>query len=637
LGETVGSIVQRDSIQFGIFELDLKSQELRKSWKLVKLPNQSFRVLAMLASRPGELVTREEIQQAIWGGETFVDFEQGLNHCIKHIRAALDDDPQDPRFVETFPKRGYRFIEPVSAGVQGMGEVISQEAPSQRSSEPAARLPVSAKIGFLYDKRRYLAGSLVLTLVLVTGFWLRRTRRPPERAVIAVLPFENMTGDSKQDYFSDGMTEELSAQLSRINQEQLAVISRTSAFKFKDSKSTADQIGRELGANYLLEGSVRGAENRVRITAQLIRAVDQRHVWSESYDRDAGSVLQLERDVAEQIADAIKVKVASSADGARHIPDWQAYSAYLKGRHLLLDTKTEGDVRLAIQYFKEATRVDPKFALAYTGLADGYMEQAGFTTTPREAYTKARQAATQALELDPQLAEAHVSLGRIAHYADWDPTKAEREFQTAIALKPQYEEGYHSYSHLLMYLGRFDEAIQQSESLLKLDPLSPHMNAHLGLVYMLDGRLDDAVTQLQRKIAANPGYIRAYHFLGVTYEMKGEYGRAVEILSKAVSLRAGSTEAVADLIHALALDGQTQEARRLLSDLEAQGKTKFVAYADLAVAYVGLGERERALAALDGSVETKEFMVTLNVEPRFAPLKDEPRFKELVKKSGLSK
>ena len=618
----MGSTAQRESIRFGDFQLDVRSQELRKAGELVKLPNQSFRVLAMLAGRPGELVTREEIQQRIWGGATFVDFEQGLNHCIKHIRAALNDDAQNPRFVETLPKRGYRFIAPVRGGeIQPTPEIV---------------LPSPAKAVQRSLKWPYLLAAVVLGLVILpAAIWWARTGKPRESAVIAVLPFNNMTGDPSKDYFSDGITEELSAQLARINPEQLAVISRTSAFKFKGSKSTADQIGRELGANYLLEGSVRGAENRVRITAQLIRAEDQRHVWNESYDRDVGSVLQLEREVAEQIADAIRVKVASSVDNARHIPDWQAYSAYLKGRHLLLDTKTEGDVRLAIQYFEEATHIDPKFALAYSGLADGYMEQAGFAVAPDDAYAKARKSASRALEIDPQLAEGHVSLGRIAHYADWDVAKAEREFQSAIALKPQYEEGYHSYSHLLVYLGRFDEAVQQSESLLKLDPLSPHMNAHLGLMYMLAGRLDEAVTQLNRTIAENPGYIRAYHFLGVTYELKRDYKQAVETLTKAGALRAGSTETVADLIHALALGGQSRQARRLLEDLEAHRKTKFVPYTDLAVAYLGLGERERALAALNRAVETKEFMVTLNVEPRFAPLKDEPRFKDLVKRSGL--
>jgi len=623
-GETVGSTAQRDSIGFGNFRLDIRSQELRKAGELVRLPNQSFRVLAMLASRPGELVTREEIQQTIWGGATFVDFEQGLNHCVKHIRAALNDDAQNPRFVETLPKRGYRFIAPVkSAEIQQTPEIV---------------LPAPSKVVQRSTKRPYVLAAVVFGLVVLTaGIWWTRTRKAAGRAVVAVLPFNNMTGDPAQDYFSDGMAEELSAQLARINPEQLAVISRTSAFKFKGSKSAADQIGRELGANYLLEGSVRGAGNRVRITAQLIRTADQRHVWSESYDRDVGSVLQLEREVAEQIADAIRVKVSSSAAGSRYAPDWQAYSAYLKGRHLLLDTKTEGDVRLAIQYFEEATHIDPKFALAHSGLADGYMEQAGLAVAPDEAYAKARQAVNHALEIDPQLAEGHVSLGRIAHYADWDVAKAEREFRSAIALKPQYEEGYHSYSHLLVYLGRFDEAIEQSESLLKLDPLSPHMNAHLGLMYMLAGRLDEALTQLNRTIADNPGYIRAYHFLGVTYELKGDYKHAVETLTKAGALRAGSTETVADLIHALSLDGRSQEARRLLSGLEMQRRTKFIPYSDLAVAYLGLGERERALSALNRAVETKEFMVTLNVEPRFAPLKDEPRFKDLVKRSGLTR
>jgi TolB-like protein/DNA-binding winged helix-turn-helix (wHTH) protein/Tfp pilus assembly protein PilF len=625
----MGTVTERSRIRFGPFELDLRSQELLKSGRVVKLPNQSFRVLALLAGRPGELVTREEIQRAIWDAETFVDFEQGLNHCIKHIRGALNDDAQTPRFIETLPKRGYLFVAPVE--IEGAPVPVPSPSALDVAAAAAAR-PARSRWQLV---AAVVAAVGMIGFVLVAGPW--KSAGSSTQAVVAVLPFDNMTGDPAQDYFSDGMTEELSAQLARLNPEQLAVISRTSAFKFKGSRAMADQIGRELGASYLLEGSVRTAGNRVRITAQLIRASDQRHVWSDTYDRDLGSVLQLEREVAERIAEVINVKVGVRSAPPAHRPNWQAYSAYLKGRHLLLDTKTEADIRLAIQYFQEATRTDPEFALGYTGIADGHIELAGFATVPVESYDTAREAVATALRLDPSLAEAHVSSGRIAQRADWDVIRAEHEFKTAIALKPEYEEGYHSYSHLLIYLGRFDEAIEQSRKLLRLDPLSPHMNAHLGLLYMQAGRLDAAVAQLKKTIDGNPGYIRAYHFLGVTYEVKGDYALAVQTLTTGASLRAGSTETLADLAHALAMAGRKADARQLLETLEAERRGRFVPYSDFAIAYLGLGERDRALEALKRAVDTREEMVTLNTEPRFAPLKDDPRFQELVRRSGLSR
>jgi TolB-like protein/DNA-binding winged helix-turn-helix (wHTH) protein/Tfp pilus assembly protein PilF len=621
-------------ISFGVFEIDLRTQELRKSGNVIKLANQPFRILAMLASRPGEMVTREDIQREIWGGETFVDFEQGVNHCIKSIRNVLNDDPQNPRYIETLPRRGYRFIAPVQlVEPTGLHEAAAPENGAVKADE---RTGETKAIPGRYWRWAFF-GLVLMAIVVGTAWWRSKERGEPVGKTVAVLPFKNMTGDVGQEFMSDGMTEELSTRLAEVNPEQMAVISRTSAYKYKNTEKGATQIGNELGADYLVEGSVRSDAGRVRITAQLIRVSDQEQMWAASYDRDPQSVLKLESEVADEIAGIIKVKVAGGPgrDNRQSATSWEAYSAYLKGRHLLLDTKTEQDMRLALQYFEEATKHDPRYALGYTGLADGYMELAGFGIPPQEAYTKAREAVTKALLLDPGLAEAHVTLGNLYFYADWNVAEAEREYKKAISLKPQYEEAHHSYSHLLMYLGRHDESIAASERLLRLDPLSPHMNAHLGLAYVLAGRNDDAISQLNKTVEQNPGYIRAYRFLGVAYLQKGETKRAVDAQRQAVALAAGSTEALSDLAHALARSGDIKQANEILEQLKKDAKRRFVADSEFAVIYVGLGRNDEALASLEKAVATHERMVTLNAEPRWAPLKDDPRFKSLVRRSGL--
>ena len=604
--------------RFGAFELVPDTLELRRSGSIVRVPPQALTVLTMLVRRPGELVTREEIQKQLWGQDTFVDFEQGLNHCIKQVRTALSDDAQSPRFVETLPRRGYRFIAQVT------------------DAKDAARPPEAAKAADPVPPRRLVwalaAFGLLLALALA-GWLVAGKARTGERRLIAVLPFENLTGDAAQDYISDGLTEELSSQIARLS-PRLGVISRTSAFKYKGTGKGADQIGRELNAQYLVEGSVRQADRRLRITAQLIRVSDQSHVWADSYDRPLDSLLQVQAEVAGAIARTIDVSMAPRERQERdHFPDWRAYSAYLKGRHLLLDTKREHEIRLAVDYFKEAVALDPAYALPWAGLADAHSELAGFGAEPGPAYAAAKRATTEALRIDPQLAEAHVSLGRIAFFHDWDFRMAEDEFRAAIASKPTYEEGYHSYSHLLMALGRYDEATQMGQRVLELDPLSPHMNAHMGLTHLLAGRLDQSIAQLRKTIQLDSGYIRAWHFLGTAYEVAGDYPQAIATLRKAVALRAESSEGLAELAHALAASGQTGEARSILAQLEELASERYVSQLDFAAVRLALGERDRALDALERAVEERDpGTVYLAIEPYFRPLRGDPRFHSLVKR-----
>ncbi len=416
--------------RFGAFELDLSSSELRKAGVRVKLPPQPFKVLALLARRPGELATRKEIQQQIWGSETFVDFEEGLNFCIKQIRTALGDDAEAPRYIETLPRRGYRFIAPVE--------------------EPG---------------------------------------HPAGRTMLAVLPFENLSGDSEQDYFSNGLTEEMITQLGRLQPERLSVIARTSAMTYKGSNKTVDQIGRELGVDYLLEGSVRREGDQVRITAQLIQVRDQAHLWAQSYDRNVSSILAVQGEVARAIAGEIKVAVTPEETrrlaSARPVnPD--AHEAYLKGRfHWYKLSRVHLDT--ALDYFQLALEKDPNYALAYVGIAYVWASRGDCGLVPsREAFPKVKAAALKARELDDTLAEVHELLANVRFFYEWDWGGAEREFQRAIQLNSNSAELRFYYSDFLISMRRPREWKAEIERALELDPFNFFLQCFFGwhLLYL---------------------------------------------------------------------------------------------------------------------------------------------------------
>lgn len=615
----------RPPIRFGEFELDVAGHQLRKNGSRIKLQEQPFQILQLLLEQPGEVISREQLRQKLWPADTFVDFDHSLNTAVKKLRQALADDPEKPRFIETLPKVGYRWlfspVENVSAGVTRPVRAV----PQMRSS----------------STRIWWALALV-ALMLIAFYGLYRYSRPVPAAgkvKIAVLPFQNLSGDPGQEFFSDGMTEETIAQLSSVDPERLGVIARTSALKYKGSDKGVDQIGRELNVDYVLEGSIREADGRVRITAQLIAVKDQTHVWSESFEQDLRGLLRLQTEVANAIARKINVNVASS-----HVPaapsnvNWEAYSAYLKGRHMLLDTKTDDSVRLAVQYFKQAIQIDPNFALAYAGLSDAYYEQEDHELAAPEAYRRSRQAALRARELDPNLAEAYVSLANLAAYADWKWEEAESAYKHALELKPTYEEAHHSYSHFLIAAGRPNEAIAESKRLLELDPLSSHMNAHLGLAYYMAGRFDEAIEQLKRTIELDPTYIRAYQFLGETYEQKHMYPEAIATLRKAVSLKGNSNEAVASLAHALITGGNRVEGVQILRDLERRSRKQQVSSMDLASLYVAIGDQRKALDLLEVAFRDHSHgMIALHVYPEFKALHDKPRFQALVRAVGMQK
>ena len=497
-------ITGEEIIRFGEFELALKSGELRRNGTVVRLQPQPFKLLVFLASHAGQTVTRQELQQAVWKDETFVDFEHGLNFCIKQIRSALGDNAQSPRLIETLPRRGYRFIGEVDK-LNG-SSLIESHIP-EPEVEKTAR---DARPWAVHSSAKQLAVvGMTATVLVVAGYFgwrgFNRAAAPVSKVMMAVLPFENLSGDTEQDYFSDGMTEEMIAQLGRLQPRRLGVIARTSAMTYKRTTKDISHIGRELAVDFVVEGSVRREQDRVRITAQLIRVSDQTHLWSESYDRPAGDALNVQREVAGRIANSLAIELLG--DGrADSSSSAAAVDSYLRGRYLW-NKGDRNSVRKSVEFFERAIEIDPNYAAAFAGLADSYrLLGMYYVILPAEAYPKAKAAASRALELDPSNAEARVSLGTIKFRYEWNWEEAEREFRRAIEINPSLGIAHHDYAWFLVAMERFEEGIEHMKVAQQLDPLSPLANSDVGWVYLMARRYDDAVDQINRTLELEPGF-----------------------------------------------------------------------------------------------------------------------------------
>ena len=466
-------------VRVGVFEVDLRAGEVRKNGLKVRLQEQPFAVLAMLLERPGEVVTREELQKKLWTSDTFVDFDTGINTSIKKIREALGDSADNPRFVETLPRRGYRFIAPV---------------------EGERKEGLDTLKGFAWPRRKIAVGvagaSLLIVLAVavglrVGGVWKRifGGPAPGEIQSLAVLPLENLSGDPEQEFFVDGMTEALIADLGKIG--ALRVISRRSVMRYKGSDKPLPEIARELNVDALVEGSVLRSGNRVRITAQLIGAVPERHLWANHYDRELRDVLALHSEVARAIAEEIKVAVTpeEKARLASTRPvNPEAHEAYLKGQYFL-NKHTGEDLQRAIKFAPQAIEIDPGYAPAYALLASSYYEGGWWgAIAVSEARAKAMPAAMKALEIDDTLAEAHVALGSILMVIHWDWAGAEREFKRAIELNPNSALAHGEYSWYLIAIGRSGKALREAQRAQELDPLSIEGNTIVGHTYSHAGK-----------------------------------------------------------------------------------------------------------------------------------------------------
>ncbi len=652
-------------LRFGVFEIDFKTGQLHKSGSLINLSPQPFKVLVLLASSPGQLITREEIQQQIWGRGTFVDFDQGLNFAIKKIRAALGDDAETPRYIETHPRRGYRFIAPVevvattvrqhngpAAGTPTpIGPLAQQEKPNSRGAKPvqvsiagvaqnapSENIKKAAPFSVVWMVAPILALALLIGLN-VGGLRDRMTGRanPPSIRSLAVLPLENLSGDKEQDYFVDGMTDELITGLAKIH--SLRVVSRTSSIRYKGGNKPLAAIARDLNVDAVVEGTVLRSGRRVRITAQLIRALPEQHLWAESYERDLGDVIALQRDIARAVVHEIQVKLSAQEREQLEKPpplvDPVAHELFLKGLYFW-NKRREDSLRRSVQYFQQAVEKDSRYALAYAGLADSYNLLGGYNILPSiVAFPKAKAAATAALTIDPELAEAHASLGLAKLVFDWNWAAAERELKQSITLSPNDATAHEYYALYFETMGQAEEAIAEMKRARGLDPLSLDINAQLGVIYR-DGRhYDAAIEQCRETLELDPTFEIAHWCLGMGYASKGMYGKAIAELQTAVASGGCPCKAAA-LAHTYAVTGQINRARDLLRELKVKADQGYQLSYLIAGVYAGLRDRERAFEWLNKAYNERDSQLTwLKLDPFIDELRSDPRLAELMRRMGL--
>ena len=631
-----------DRVRFGVFEADLRTGELRKGGLKVRLQEQPFQVLALLLARPGETVTRDEFRNRLWTADTFVDFEHGLNKAINKIREALGDSATSPRFVETVARRGYRFLadvavvngSPLATAEPSTGTVV---AAVRDGGEPVARPERRRRSGW---RSASIVSGVALTLaslmLLVWALQLRTRVSPPIRS-LAVLPLENLSGDASQEYFADGMTDELIATLSQIS--ALRVISRTSVMPYKRARKPLPEIARELNVDAVVEGTVMHSGGRVRITAQLIDARADTHVWSETYESDLQDTLTLQNNVARAIASHIQVNVNAQEQATlKNVKtvDPDAHEAYLKGRYFW-NKRTGAGLQTAKDYFDQAIAQDRNYAQAYSGLADTYalLGDWQYAVMPaREALPRAKAAALKALELDDTLGEAHTSLAFCLDGFDWDYDSADREFRRAIELKPGYATAHHWYAWHLSLVRRENEAIAEMKKAAYLDPLSLIINADLAELLLIGHFEDESVQQSRRTIELDPNFAFAHNQLGQAYLQKGMHDQAIAELEIAVQSSGGSPTCTANLARACAVSGRRNEALRLLTGLMKRSRPGDSTASEIATIYAALGDNDQAMTWLEKGYEER-FNPGVLLRPGFDPLRSDSRFQELEHRVGL--
>lgn len=651
--------------RFGSYESRVRTRELFKHGSKLKIRPQPLQLLNLLLSRPGDVLTREELRQQLWSAETFVDFEHGLNNSVKELRAILGDSPSEPRFIQTLPKLGYRFIAPVEiaepavqpASVPRLADdplaAHSLSVPSVRkfdsapgSSNTASRITARPR----FWRPWAILGLALIFFLLAAGYfpWSHSRNRPQpinRRIMLAVLPFQNLTGDVGQDYFSDGLTEEMIAQLGHLDPDHLGVIARTSVMHYKNNPARVDQIGRELGVEYVLEGSVRRDSDTVRISAQLIQVKDQSHLWSRQYDRELSHLLTLQREISQEISSEIQPALgrpiqSTGADSSSALlapRSYEAYDLYLKGRYYW-NKRTPQGFQEAIDYFLQALAKDPNYAPAYAGLADSYaLMSAYYVAAPGEIIPKARAAALKALELNEDLADAHVSLGLIAQNYDWDWQTSEREFQRAIALDPNYATAHHWYAEHLALLGRFDEAFTEMQRARQLDPLSFIMQLDDAVFLYYSRQYGRAIEQFRAVLTSEPDFARA-HLICYAYVQQGRFAEALADIESWRRVDVDATqwiESTAAFVYGRR--GQKIQARRALEKLQLSNRHHPIDPFVLVGAYVGLGDTNHALAALEKCAEAHSPGLTaLKVDPVYDSLRSEPRFRALLHRIGFA-
>ena len=637
----------RCQVQFGPFTADLRTGELSKYGVHVKLQDRPFAILSMLLEHPGEVVTREEMRSRLWPDGTFVDFDNNISSAIGKLRAALGDSAAQPQYIATVG-RGYRLIAEVQ--LVGGGPTLVPIAPvadpavgpdSETPGAPPARS--ARRHGWL--GLAVFAGLLAIAIGIGWFQWSRsRTPIAPAtaRIMLAVLPFDNLTGDHGQDYFSDGLTEEMITELGRLDPNRLGVIARTSVVRYKDSGAPLPRIGAELGVQYVLEGSVRREAGHVRITAQLIQVRDQTHLWSREYDRELKDLLAVETEIAQEIGSEVLLafdhepgrKTVSTSLSPQEL---QAYDLYLKGEYFLAK-RTVPDLHRAIDFFHQAATIDQNYARAYAGLADSYALLAGYSAaSPGEFLAQARAAALRALELDDRLPDAHAALALVVQNYDWDWRTAEKEFRRAIALDPNYVTAHHWYAEHLMWQGRFQEALRESEQARRLDPLSLIITADNAAILYYSRQYDASIREFRGVLDMDPTFPRAQLIL-FAYAAKGMYPQALALLAnQPVSESTNTAWNLANIAYMNGMSRHGDKARRALEQLQQLARHEQLDPAVFVWAYLGIGDKDQALNWLGKAyAQHSTIMTALLVEPAFDTLRGEPRFQALLARVTLA-
>ncbi len=606
-------------IRFNGFEVDLEAHQLLKDGVVVPLRPQAFRVLALLANRHGQLVSRDEIHREIWGDATFVDFEQGLNHCIAQIRKALGDDHLDSRYIHTVPGKGYRLLADAA----------------ERAEMPPVEVTSSTR-----GHRVWWVSGVAVALVavgLLLG-WLAIVWWPageasngafPAITSIAVLPLENLSNDPEQEFFADGMTEELVTTLGKVG--ALRVISRTSVMRYKGTTKTIPEIASELNVDAIIEGTVQQANGKVRVTANLLHGPSDRHLWAERYEEDLGDVLLLQREIARAVARQVQASISPEEQArlAHSRPlNPEAHDLYLKGQFHYYKWRTP-EFHKAISYFERAAEVDPDFAQAHVGMAKtyGWLWITG-DIAPKEAYPKFTEAMKRAEQIDDSLPEVHYVKAVAAWYFYWNWAEAEAEFKRALELNPNLEEARFEYAWFLSSMGRTGEAVREAERAVEGDPLSVSANLALGDVHLAAGRFDQAIAQLQRAMELEPTDPRVYRFLGVAYTKLGLHDEVVKMQAREMILQGASREDVAEMEAAYREGGFRGYLRwRLAKAKQPFGKASLQA---------ALGMHDEAIANLELCYQQHWWaMVRLNNDRAWDPLRQDPRFQDLLRRMNF--
>ncbi|MEW5978626.1 MAG: tetratricopeptide repeat protein [Acidobacteriota bacterium] len=624
-----------NSIRFGLFELDLEAGELLKNGQRVRLQEQPFQVLVMLLERPGQVVTREELQHRLWPANTFVDFDHGLNKAINKIREALGDSADNPRFVETLARRGYRFMPEVTRAVaEELTEVGAQPTQTVESE-------VVGEVSVHHGRPavKWVALVLLLLVVLIGGVsWVLDVglfRDPVSPAVVAieslaVLPLENLSGDPTNEYFADGMTEALITTLAQIR--ALRVISRTSVMQYKGSRRSLPEIARDLNVDAVITGSAQEAGGRVKVTVQLIHGATDRHLWASRYEGELSDVFNLQGEVAWAVAKEIRTQVTEkerSRLAATRQVNPNAHKAYLLGRYYW-NKRTKEGLEKGIEYFQRAIDEDPNYASAYAGLASCYGVFGANFGDPREFYPQAEVNAARALQIDESLAEAHATMAGLRAFYHRDLTGALTKYRTAIELDPGFATAHQRYSLVLMAAGQVEESLAEIRHALVLDPISLSINTSLGTRLYFARRYDQAVEQLLRALEMDPSFLPARIALGEVYVQLGRHPEAIAQLKEAVKL--SREQGLASLGYAYSVAGKRREAQQVLIELGELSKRRYVSPVGVAAIYSGLREKDQAFAWLKRAHQERAFDETfLLVDPRWDPLRSDPRWKSVLR------